>query len=182
MIAKEHMRGLWEALDVAAVSSHSVCLTSVSRTFHHHVFTLLGISRRSMCIGACHAGTASWCDLRDPGWGDPGFRHHDFFAWHLPATLLSFGFVLLFWGWPAQDWAHKLPCHYVSLPSLDIPFQLVMFCFVLGFGVFCFGSVCVLFGLFCVWLVAGFLFILEWYHQYMHNEPGSLLQHRLHLQ
>ena len=24
--------------------------------------------------------TASQCDLRDPGWGDPGFRHCDFFA------------------------------------------------------------------------------------------------------
>ena len=36
---------------------------------------------------------------------------------------------------------------------------------------------------FCALLVAGFLFpVMEWYYQYMHNEPGSLSQHRLHLQ
>ena len=28
------------------------------------------------------------CDLRDPGWGDPGFRHCDFFAWHPSVILL----------------------------------------------------------------------------------------------
>ena len=37
-------------------------------------------------------------DLRDPGWGDPGFRHHDFFAWHLPVIGLSLSLVLLFHG------------------------------------------------------------------------------------
>ena len=31
-------------------------------------------------FGACHACKASQCDLRDPGWEDPGFRHCDFFA------------------------------------------------------------------------------------------------------
>ena len=50
----------------------------------HFRFTLLfhspGISAWSICIGACHACTALQCDLRDPGWGDPGFRHCDFFA------------------------------------------------------------------------------------------------------
>ena len=50
----------------------------------HFRFTLFfhspGISTWSICIGACHACTASQCDLRDPGWGDPGFRHCDFFA------------------------------------------------------------------------------------------------------
>ena len=28
--------------------------------------------------GACHALWASRCDLRDPGWGDPGFPHRWF--------------------------------------------------------------------------------------------------------
>ena len=140
MIAKEHMRGLWEAFRCCCC----LLLTLyVSLPFHFSFtttfFTQLGISRRSMCIGACHAGTASWCDLRDPGWGDPGFRHHDLFAWHLPVILLSFVLVLLFQGWPAQDWAHKRPCHYVSSPPLDIPFPSVMFCFcLLGLGFFVF--------------------------------------------
>ena len=36
---------------------------------------------------------------------------------------------------------------------------------------------------FCfVWSVAGSFPVMEWYHQYMHNEPGSLSQYRLHLQ
>ena len=52
---------------------HSVCLTTVSLSFHPHLFHTPGISMRSMCIGACHACTASHCDLRDPGWGIPGF-------------------------------------------------------------------------------------------------------------
>ena len=56
---------------------------------------MLGISRRSMCIGACHACTASLCDLRDPSWGDPGFRHCDFFAWHHRSSGNYHGFVLL---------------------------------------------------------------------------------------
>ena len=57
-------------------------------SFTTSFFTLLGISRRSICIGAYHACTASWCDLRDPGWGDPGFRHCDLFAWHPSVILL----------------------------------------------------------------------------------------------
>ena len=47
------------------------------------------------------------------------------------------------------------------------------------FGVACFGLV----GVFLfVWSVAGSFPVMEWYHQYMHNEPGSLSQYRLHLQ
>ena len=158
-------------------SFHSVCLTSVSLSSHPHIFTLLGISRRSMCIGACYAGTASWCDLRDPGWGDPGFRHCDFFAWHLSVILLMFGFLLLLQGWPAQDWAHKLPGHYVSALHLYISFHFVMFCFVCCF-VLCFGFVfCVLFVCLCFLFVFWSLFFfpsVEWYPNSMHHEPGSL--------
>ena len=51
----------------------------VSLSFHPP-FSLARQSTWSICIGACHACTASQCDLRDPGWGDPGFRHCDFFA------------------------------------------------------------------------------------------------------
>ena len=136
MIAKEHMRGLWEACRCCCCLLFTLY---VSLPFHFSFttmfFTLLGTSMRSMCIGACHAGLASWCDLRDPGWGDPGFRHYDFFAWHLPVILFRFGVVLLLQGWPAQDGAHKLPCHYVSLLHLDIHSTLWCFAFVL----FCVG-------------------------------------------
>ena len=68
----------------------------VSPSFHP-LFHSPGISTWSMCIGACHACTASQCDLRDPGWEDPGFRHCDFFA--LAPNGPSgdvFGFVLVF--------------------------------------------------------------------------------------
>ena len=85
----------------------------VSLSFHTHLFHTPGISTRSMCIGACHACTASHCDLPDPGWGDPGSRHCDFFAWHLSAHPMMF-FDLSFCcfsGWPARYEAHKLPGH-----------------------------------------------------------------------
>ena len=74
---------------------------------------------RSMCTGACHACTASHCDLRDPGWGDPGSRHCDFFAWHLSAHPVMFFVGLSFCcfnGWPARYEAHKLPCYCVFSP------------------------------------------------------------------
>ena len=45
-----------------------------------------------MCNGACHACTASLCDLRDPGWGDPGFRHCDFFV-----CVAPLGHLVMFW-------------------------------------------------------------------------------------
>ena len=73
MIAKAHMRGLWEAGGCFVISFFT---RYVSLSFHPF-FHSPGIS---ICIGACHACTASQCDLRDPGWEDPGFRHCDFFA------------------------------------------------------------------------------------------------------
>ena len=52
-----------------------------------------GISMRSMC-------TASLCDLRDPGWGDSGFRHCDFFCLAPVGSSSDFdGFVLLVLRW-----------------------------------------------------------------------------------
>ena len=87
MIAKAHMRGLWEA----GVCSCFFTLY-VSLSFHADRFHTPGISMRSMCTGACHACTASHCDLRDPGWGDPGSLHCDFFVWHLSAHPLVFSF------------------------------------------------------------------------------------------
>ena len=76
----------------------SLCMSHFRFTVvSHSSFHTPGISIRSMCIGACHACTASLCDLRDPGWGDPGFRHRDFlFAWHPmvhPVMLMVFLFV-----------------------------------------------------------------------------------------
>ena len=77
--------------------SFSLCMSHSRFTVvSHSFFHTPGISMRSMCIGACHACTASLCDLRDPGWGDPGFRHRDFFAWHPkvhPVTLWPCPFV-----------------------------------------------------------------------------------------
>ena len=158
MIAKAHMRGLWEACRCCCC----ILFTRyVSPSFHigspSYLFTQLGISRRSMCIGACYAGTASWCDLRDPGWGDPGFRHCDFFAWHLPVIFNICGFELLLQGWPAQDGAHKLPGHYVSSLLLDMSFHYVMFWFLWCFCAFlcCFFVVLLLA---CVGLVSVFFF------------------------
>ena len=85
----------------------------VSLSFHADRFHTPGISMRSMCTGACHACTASHCDLRDPGWGDPGSLHCDFFCLAPVGPSVSV-FVLPFYcfnGWPAQDEAHKLPSH-----------------------------------------------------------------------
>ena len=61
-----------------------------------------------------------------------------------------------------------------TIPNCDVLFSFLG----LGFLVFAlFVCFC-----FCALLVAGFLFpVMEWYYQYMHNEPGSLSQHRLHL-
>ena len=65
--------------------------------------------------------------------------------------------MLLFQGWPAQDWAHKLPCHYVSLPPLDILFQLWFPVFLfLGFGVSC----CLFWPCWCVFVLFGRLLVL----------------------
>ena len=183
MIAKAHMRGLWEACRCCCCILFTLY---VSPSFHFRftlfLFTQLGISRRSMCIGACYAGTASWCDLRDPGWGDPGFRHCDFFAWHLPVIFKMLGFELLLQGWPAQDGAHKLPGHYVSSLLLDMSFHFVMFWFLWCFCAFCFVSLWFCCLLVLVWLLCFSFLAVEWYHINLHHEPGSLLQHRLHLQ
>ena len=102
----------------------------------HSSFHTPGISIRSMCIGACHACTASLCDLGDPGWGDPGFRHRVFFAWHPkvhPVMLMVFLFV--FTMDDLLRTGHRLPCHYVS-SSLRwfIPRLVAVFLFVVVVG------------------------------------------------
>ena len=51
-----------------------------------HLVCLTAVSHRSFS----HGRTASQCDLRDPGWGDPGSLHCDFFAWHLSAHPMMF--------------------------------------------------------------------------------------------
>ena len=185
-IAKEHMRGLWEAFRCCCCH---LLTPYVSLPFHFGftttIFTQLGISRWSICIGACHAGTASWCDLRDPGWGDPGFRHHDFFGFCLapPGHLVKF--------WPCAVVSRMtrsglgtqaaLSLRLIAAIGYSIP--IVMFCFCvwgLGFfGLFVFAFWCLCFR---VWFVAVSFSVMEWYHRYVHNEPGSLSQYWLHLQ
>ena len=103
-----------------------------------------------MCIGACHACTASHCDLRDPGWGDPGFRLCDFFC--LAPVGPSgdvFGFVLLLLQWMACSvrgtqaaWSLRFSpvVHDAFIPLFlvfVVPLWLVSFCgFLLWFVLF----------------------------------------------
>ena len=68
MTAKAHERSLRGGL------FHFVCLTDVS------LFTRAAYRRGRCALVLSHACTASQCDLRDPGWGYPGFWHCDFFA------------------------------------------------------------------------------------------------------
>ena len=108
-----------------------VCLTYVSPSLFHSP----GISTWLMCIGASHACTASQCDLRDPGWGDPGFRHCDLFCFGTTRSILVnvVGlFCLFFNGWPTRYVAHKL--------SFRILFTAVVGLF--GFVFFCLGFCC----------------------------------------
>ena len=75
MIAKAHIRGLWEA---GSCFCFSFFTPYVSLSFHPLVFTRSAY-RRGRCA-ASHACTASQCDLRDPGWGNSDFQYCDFFA------------------------------------------------------------------------------------------------------
>ena len=64
----------------------------VSLSFHP-LFHSPGISAWSICIGACHACTASQCDLR----GILGFGIATFLLWHQSAhPVLFLVFLLLF--------------------------------------------------------------------------------------
>ena len=79
--------------------------------------------------------TVLQCDLRDPGWDDPGFRHCDFFA--LAPTAHPVNLDLSFSvsnGWACWYLAHKLPCHIFShcgvlwcFPSTDFLFLFLFF-------------------------------------------------------
>ena len=69
------------------------------------------------------------------------------------------------------------------IAAIGYSIPIVMFCFCvwgLGFfGLFVFAFWCLCFR---VWFVAVSFSVMEWYHRYVHNEPGSLSQYWLHLQ
>ena len=105
-----------------------------------------------MCIGASHACTASQCDLRDPGWGDPGFPHCDLFCFGTtrPILVISVGLSVCFFnGWPARYMTHKLSyLDYFSLRCGYDVYDIPLFVS-LGCGVCC---------CFCWWLVCLWVF------------------------
>ena len=108
------------------------------------------ISTRSMCVGACYACTASHCHLWDPGWGDPGFRHCDFFALAPigPSGVVCVSFLVVFNGWPARYLAHKLPCQQLFTTACYDASIPLTFSVCLGSAVGCvfFGFGCLVFG------------------------------------
>ena len=113
--------------------------TFVSPSYFH----TLGISMLSMCIGACHACTASLCDLRDPGWGNPGFRHCDYFCLAPVGSSGDFDvFVLLLLRWMTCSgrgtqaaWSLRSICSVFMLSFHGlVAFFFGMFCFA-GFAV-----------------------------------------------
>ena len=139
----------------------------------HSSFHTPGISIRSMCIGACHACTASLCDLWDPGWGDPGFRHRDFFAWHPkvhPVMLMVFLFVFTM-----DDLLRSghTSCLVITFQVVfDGSFHVWWRCFLRVVVVGC-ASVLVCFSSFSSWNEILLLCT---------TNPGSLPQYWLHLQ
>ena len=58
-----HTRPCFTLLFHCGSSSHHFCCDPALSVF------------ASKCQGVCHAGMAALCDLGDPGWGDPWFRH-----------------------------------------------------------------------------------------------------------
>ena len=73
----------------------------------HHSFTFF-FTRPAYRLGRCAMvpvmPAASPCNLRDPGWEDPGFRHGDFFALapNGPSGDFCGFFLALSYGWPAR--------------------------------------------------------------------------------
>ena len=141
-------------------SFHSVCLTSVSLSFHPHIFhTAWHIEAIDVhwCL-LCRHGFV----MRSPGSWLGGSRVSALRLFCL-APLghhVMFGFELLLQGWPAQDGAHKLPGHYVSSLLLDMSFHFVMCCFWWCFCVFVFlfGFVFFVFVACLCWVGRSFLF------------------------
>ena len=101
---------------------------------------------------------ASRCDLRDPGWGDPGFPHCWLLFVFAPSTWSCFDVWWLSLAW-LQDpihflisSAHKLPCMFRARPS-----RRWVLCLFVGFG-------CLLFVLcFLLFVLGCFLFGLVFF-------------------
>ena len=162
----------------------------VSLSFHP-LFHSPGISTWSICIGACHACTASQCDLRDPGWGDAGFRHCDFFAVApIGPSGVVFGFLLFPTDGLLGTWHTScLVTALFTAAYYDASFHrfllggwFLLFCLFVGFVCFC-GCVCFLFCC-CLWVLFGLLLFINGTTSYGFGttSTGSLLQYRLHLQ
>ena len=111
----------------------------------------------------CYARKAAHCDLRDPGWGDPGFLQDALLLLsHLVAILfLLFAFVFLFRSDGRCDAWHIRCCreHFLRANSYSFMacfFRLFFGCcflvFVFGFC-FCVFALFVVFGSAC-WLLS----------------------------
>ena len=94
------LRGIWEGprrLTSVSLSSHLDRLFTIIFVYlvasHGRVPAAVlrpnSMQGRLMRVKVPHAPWASQCDLRDPGWGDPGFRH----CWS--ACVCTFTAILL---------------------------------------------------------------------------------------
>ena len=152
MIAKAHM----DSERRAAVLVTSFFTRYVSLSFHPR-FHSPGTPTWSICISACHACTASQCDLWDPGWRDPGFRHCDFFALApIGPSGNFFCFLSCSFQRTARYEAHKWACHTTHRDCYDASIPLIsawwllfrLFLFACFCGCVCFICLRVLFTLF----------------------------------
>ena len=117
---------------------------------------------------------ATRCDLRDPGWGDPGFPQRGLLLPHLDGHLCRFAVFVWFFRWPAQIIAHKMLSNSSRAPHC--PTALVFGCVVFCFVCFC----CFVCGL-CFWcfLVSSFCGLpvqLDSSMDYVKVRTRSLLQ------
>ena len=154
MLGKELLSGLWVRPECRSFCCHFHTRPCLTLLFHRSLFShhfrcdpALSVFA-SKCQGECHAWTAALCDLGDPGWGDPWFRH-----WAL--LLLSPTYVALWCGLclfcvvsffgPFSEW--HIRCHHACNSHCWLRSHCSL-SFLFGF---CFGCVFLLFLLCCFW-------------------------------
>ena len=106
-----------------------------------------------ICGWRCCFLVASRCDLRDPGWGDPGFRHCRsvvlfctfavILRWCLVGCVIAFGKISLI---------HRhISCHLWQSTSIERGASCFLLFWLVLFGFFCLFSVVLFAGLFPRW-------------------------------
>ena len=96
-----------------------------------------------------HASTATRCDLRDPGWGDPGFPQRGLLLPHLRMAIFDVLLVVVF-QMACVDNSTK---EAILIHQEHLTVQLPCFVVVLFFCLFC---LCLLFFVVCVFGFAWF--------------------------